>query len=95
MPRARLLSEGGRSPFPNLVSDPAVGDLVNRMNIGDTADFNTLSRLGRQRKGIKTTWYPEWEQFMMSQFQEALIKKTSVKAAIAASATEARRLARA
>ena len=32
---------------------------------------------------------------MMSQVQEALIKKTSVKAAIAASVTEARRLAKA
>jgi multiple sugar transport system substrate-binding protein len=95
MPRARLLSEGGRSPYPDLVADPAVGDLVKRMNVGDTADFNTLSKLGRQRRGIKTTWYPEWEQFMMSQFQEALIKKTTVKAAIAASAAEARRLAKA
>lgn len=94
MPRARLLSEGGRSPFPALVADPEVGDLVKRMNVGDTGDFNALSKLGRQRKGIKTTWYPEWEQFMMSQVQEALIKKTTVKAAIAASAAEARRLAK-
>ena len=94
MPRARLLSEGGRSPYPNLISDPEVSDLFKRMNGGDTSDFNTLSKIGRQRKGIKTTWYPEWEQFMMSQVQEALIKKTTVKAAITASAVEARRLAK-
>jgi multiple sugar transport system substrate-binding protein len=93
-PRARLLGEGGRSPFPTLVSDPAVGDLVRRMNIGDTTDFNRLSALGRQRKGIKTTWYPEWEGFMMGQVQEALTKRITVKAAIAASAREANRLRR-
>jgi hypothetical protein len=93
-PRARLLGEGGRSPFPTLVSDPAVGDLVRRMNIGDPTDFNRLSALGRQRKGIKTTWYPEWEGFMMGQVQEALTKRITVKAAIAASAREANRLRR-
>lgn len=94
MPRARLLSEGGRSPYPGLISDPEVGDLVKRMTGGDATDFNMLSKIGRQRKGIKTTWYPEWEQFMMSQVQEALIKKITVKAAITASANEARRLAK-
>ena len=94
MPRARLLSEGGRSPYPGLISDPEVGDLVKRMTGGDATDFNMLSKIGRQRKGIKTTWYPEWEQFMMSQVQEALIKKITVKAAITASAAEARRLAK-
>jgi multiple sugar transport system substrate-binding protein len=94
MSRARLLSEGGRSPYPNLITDSKVGDLVNRMNLGDTAAFNMLSKLGRQRKGIKSKWYPEWEPFMMSQVQEALIKKTSVKSALAASAAEARRLAK-
>jgi multiple sugar transport system substrate-binding protein len=95
MSRARLLSVGGRSPFPGLVADPQVSALFKRMNVGDTSEFNMLSKLGRQRKGIKTIWYPEWEQFMMSQVQEALIKKTTVKAAIAASVTEARRLAKA
>ena len=94
MPRARLLSEGGRSPYPNLIADAQVGDLFKRMTVGDTAPFNMLSKLGRQRKGIKTTWYPEWESFMMSQVQEALTKKTSVRSAITASATEARRLAK-
>jgi multiple sugar transport system substrate-binding protein len=94
MPRARLLSEGGRSPYPNLVADAQVGDLFKRMTVGDTAPFNMLSKLGRQRKGIKTTWYPEWESFMMSQVQEALTKKTSVRSAITASATDARRLAK-
>jgi multiple sugar transport system substrate-binding protein len=94
MPRARLLSEGGRSPYPNLVADSRVGDLFKRMNVGDTAAFNTLSKIGRQRKGIKTTWYPEWEPFLMSQVQEALTRKTSVRSAIVASAAEARRLAK-
>ena len=94
MPRARLLSEGGRSPYPNLVADSRVGDLFKRMNVGDTAAFNTLSKIGRQRKGIKTTWFPEWEPFLMSQVQEALTRKTSVRSAIVASAAEARRLAK-
>lgn len=94
MPRARLLSEGGRSPYPQLIADAEVGDLVKRMTVGDSTDFSTLSKIGRQRKGIKSIWYPEWEQYMMSQVQEALIKKTTVKAAITASANEARRLAR-
>jgi hypothetical protein len=53
-----------------------------------------LSKIGRQRKGIKTTWYPEWEPFLMSQVQEALTRKTSVRSAIVASAAEARRLAK-
>jgi multiple sugar transport system substrate-binding protein len=94
MPRARLLSEGGRSPFPNLIADPEVNEFVTRMNLGDTADFNRLSALGRQRKGIKTTWYPEWEQAMMGTFQEALLKRVAVRAAITSAANEARRLAR-
>jgi ABC-type glycerol-3-phosphate transport system substrate-binding protein len=94
MPRARLLSEGGRSPFPNLISDPEVGAFVNRMNLGDTDDFNRLSTIGRQRKGIKTTWYPEWEQTMMGTFQEALLKRVTVGAAITSVANEARRLAK-
>ena len=54
----------------------------------------TLSKLARQRKGIKTIWYPEWEPFMMAQIQDALTKKISVKSAISASAAEARRLAK-
>ena len=94
MPRARLLSEGGRSPYPNLIADSRVDDLVKRMNVGDTGPFNTLSKLARQRKGIKTIWYPEWEPFMMAQIQDALTKKISVKSAISASAAEARRLAK-
>jgi multiple sugar transport system substrate-binding protein len=94
MPRARLLSEGGRSPFPNLIADPEVGEFVTRMNLGDTADFNRLSALGRQRTGIKTTWYPEWEQAMMGTFQEALLKRVTVRAAITSAANDARRLAR-
>jgi multiple sugar transport system substrate-binding protein len=94
MPRARLLSEGGRSPFPNLIADPEVGEFVTRMNLGDTADFNRLSALGRQRKGIKATWYPEWEQAMMGTFQEALLKRVTVRAAITSAANDARRLAR-
>jgi multiple sugar transport system substrate-binding protein len=93
LPRARALSEGGRCPYPNLTSDPAVGKLVAQMTGGDTAAFNALSGLGRQRKGIKSIWYPEWELFMMAQVQEALLKKITVKAAIKASAAEARRLA--
>lgn len=94
MPRARLLSEGGRSPFPNLISDPQVGEFVTRMNLGDTRDFNRLSEIGRQRKGIKTTWYPEWEQAMMGAVQEALLRRTTVRAAITTCADTARRLAR-
>ena len=65
------------------------------MTGGDLAAFNALSGLGTQRKGIKSVWYPEWELYMMGQVQEALLKKTSVKAAIKASAVEALRLAKA
>jgi multiple sugar transport system substrate-binding protein len=95
LPKARALGEGGRSPYPNLTSDPAVGKLVAQMTGGDVAAFNALSGLGKQRKGIKSVWYPEWELYMMGQVQEALLKRTTVKAAIKASAGEALRLAKA
>ncbi len=95
VPRERLLSEGGRSPYPSLYADPAVNELVSRMTGNDPADFRKLSDVSRLRQGTKTAWYPEWELFMMTQVQEALSKQTSVKAAIRKSADEARRLVKA
>jgi len=94
IPRARLLSEGGRSPYPSLIEDEEVKKLVSQMNGGNSSEFNTLSKIGKQRRGIKSVWYAEWEMFMMSQIQEALLKKTTVKSALTASANEARRLAK-
>ena len=47
-----------------------------------------------QKQGVKTFWYPEWEDYWMQQVQDALTKKQSVKDALAASADRARRLAR-
>jgi multiple sugar transport system substrate-binding protein len=95
VPRERLLSEGGRSPFPALYRDPAVESLVRKMTGGDTAEFLKLSDIAKQRQGIKATWYPEWENFMMTAFQDALQKRTTVKDAVRAAADEARRLRKA
>lgn len=92
VPRARLLGEGGRSPFPALYADPAVKDLIQRMTVGNASEFLRLSDIARQREGIKTAWYSEWEMFMMTQVQDAMLGSTSVKDAIRKSADEARRL---
>jgi ABC-type glycerol-3-phosphate transport system substrate-binding protein len=93
MTRARALDQGGRCPFPALYNSPELQELITKITLGDTADFNKLSDLSRAKQGIKAPWYPEWEQGFMSQVQDALLKSTTVEAAIKASADLARKLA--
>ena len=89
---ARALDQGGRCPYPVVYEDPRLKELIAAITLGDSADYFKLSEVVRAKRGIKTTWYPEWEQFMMTQVQDALIKNQSVEAAITASAEEARKL---
>jgi len=94
MTRERAMDQGGRCPYPRVYDDPELTALIDRITVGDKADFLRLSEIARTRQGLKAIWYPEWELFMMGQFQDALTRRISVDAAIRASANEARRLAR-
>ncbi|MBC8792558.1 MAG: hypothetical protein C6Y20_13235 [Tagaea sp. CACIAM 22H2] len=95
LPRERLIAEGGRSPFPALYQDPAVQDLVRKMTGGDMDEFLKLSSTAKQKQGIKAVWFPEWEDFWMTQIQEVLTKRQDVRTAIRRTADEARRLRKA
>lgn len=93
MTEARTMDQGGRCPFPEVYESPQLQSLIQQITLGDDTDFNRLSQISRAKQGIKSTWYPEWELGFMTQVQDALLKSTSVSAAITASADLARRLA--
>lgn len=93
MTKARALDQGGRCPFPALYESSELQALIDEITLGDTTAFNGLSAVSRAKQGIKAPWYPEWEQGFMTHVQDALLKSTSVDAAIQASADLARRLA--
>ena len=94
MTKARALDQGGRCPFPKLYDDPVLQDLIEKITLGDVATFTALSDGSKAKQGLKTAWYPEWEQQFMTQIQDALLKSTPVAAAITSSADFARRLAK-
>jgi len=93
MTEARTMDQGGRCPFPEVYESAQLQALIQQITLADDADFNRLSDLSRAKQGLKSIWYPEWEQGFMTHIQDALLKSTSVAAAITASADLARRLA--
>lgn len=92
MPRQRFLAQGGRVPYLELANDPQIQELLVRQMVGEPVVQRELNAMVKQRQGIKTSWYPEWESYFMTQVHEALLKNQSVQAAVTASAREARRL---
>jgi len=88
----RALDQGGRCPFPELYNLAALQEMITQITLGDPTDFNKLSDVSRAKQGLKAPWYPEWEQGFMTHVQDALLKSTSVEAAITASADLARKL---
>ncbi len=93
MTEARALDQGGRCPFPELYGSASLQEMIDTITLGDPGDFNRLSELSRAKQGLKAPWYPEWEQGFMTHIQDALLKSTTVEAAITASADLARKLA--
>jgi ABC-type glycerol-3-phosphate transport system substrate-binding protein len=90
---ARALDQGGRCPFPEVYRSNELQGMITQMTLGDQVDFDRLSEISRPKRGIKATWYSEWEQGFMTHIQDALLKSTTVDAAVTASADLARRLA--
>lgn len=90
---ARALDQGGRCPFPEVYNNPDLKALLTKITLGDQTAFDKLSTISKAKQGLKQTWYPDWEQGFMTHVQEALLKSTSVTAAIKASADLARQLA--
>jgi len=88
----RALDQGGRCPFPQVYDSAELQALIQTVTVGDSADWVKLSTLSRPKRGIKAAWYPEWEQGFMTHVQDALLKSTTVDAAIASSADLARQL---
>ena len=92
--RERSIAFGGRAAYFPALRHSDYADMVSKTNNGETDNYFKISEIVQQKQGVKTFWYPEWEAFWMQQVQDALLKKTSVKDALSASADRARKLAR-
>ena len=92
--RGRTIAFGGRAAYFPALKHSDYAEMVSKTNNGETDNYFKISEIVKQKQGVKTFWYPEWEAFWMQQVQDALTKKTSVKDALSASADRARKLAR-
>ena len=92
--RVRTIAFGGRAAYFPVLNHPDYKAMVENISNGETDVYDKISEIVKQKEGVKTFWYPEWEDYWMTQVQEALNKKQSVRDALVASADRARRLAR-
>ena len=92
--RVRTIAFGGRAAYFPVLNHPDYTAMVQNICNGETDAYEKISEIVMQKQGVKTFWYPEWEDYWMQQVQDALTKKQSVQDALSASADRARRLAR-
>lgn len=65
-------------------------DIIEATNKwGDAKVFSEMALAAKARENIKAPWFSEWDSFNQARLQEALLKKTKPRDALAASAKKA------
>ena len=84
------LQRGLGFAYKPLWQDKEIQDATNKW--GDAKVFADLGQAAKARENIKAPWYSQWDSFNQARLQEALLKKTKARDALAASAKKAEEL---